>query len=86
MLKSVGGAIEAHASRRFIDAWQRAERGEPLDERYLAFESWQALARLHKTDRAVTNYPPAQSRHRQSIGKWPGLQPCSCGCPNLFES
>jgi predicted transcriptional regulator len=43
---TVGGAIEAEASRRFIDAWHRAERGESFDERHLAFESWDALARV----------------------------------------
>ena len=43
---SVGGAIEDEASRRFVDAWHRAERGETFHERHLAFESWDALARV----------------------------------------
>ena len=43
---SVGGGIEAQASRRFIDAWHRAEHGETFHERHLVFESWDALARL----------------------------------------
>lgn len=43
---TVGGDIEAEASRRFADAWHRAERGEAVDERHLAFESWEALARV----------------------------------------
>src|SRR5207247_1391542 len=43
---SVGGAIEKEATRRFIDAWHRAERGESFQERHLAFESWDALARV----------------------------------------
>jgi predicted transcriptional regulator len=43
---TVGGAMEEEASRRFIDAWHRAERGETLHERHLAFESWDALARV----------------------------------------
>jgi predicted transcriptional regulator len=43
---TVGGAMEEEASRRFVDAWHRAERGETLDERHLAFESWDALARV----------------------------------------
>jgi predicted transcriptional regulator len=42
---TVGGAMETEASRRFVDAWQRAERGETFRERYLAFESWDTLAR-----------------------------------------
>ena len=43
---TVGGAMEQDASRRFIDAWHRAERGEGFSERHLVFESWDALARV----------------------------------------
>jgi predicted transcriptional regulator len=43
---SVGGAMEDEAARRFVDAWHRAERGETFHERRLAFESWDALARV----------------------------------------
>lgn len=43
---TVGGAMEDEASRQFIDAWHRAERGEIFHERRLAFESWDALARV----------------------------------------
>jgi predicted transcriptional regulator len=43
---TVGGAFEDEASRQFIDAWHRAERGETFQERHLAFESWEALARV----------------------------------------
>ena len=43
---TVGGAIEDDASRRFVDAWHRAERGKIFHERHLAFESWDALARV----------------------------------------
>lgn len=43
---TVGGSIEADAARRFIDAWYRAEHGESFRERHLAFESWDALARV----------------------------------------
>jgi len=43
---TVGGAMEEAASRRFIDAWRRAEHGETFQERHLAFESWNALARV----------------------------------------
>jgi predicted transcriptional regulator len=43
---TVGGALEDEASRRFVSAWRRAERGETFRERHLAFESWDALARL----------------------------------------
>ena len=43
---TVGDAPEDEASRRFVDAWHRAERGETFHERHLAFESWDALARV----------------------------------------
>jgi len=43
---TVGGAMEKEASRRFIDAWHRAESGEIFHERHLAFESWDALAHV----------------------------------------
>jgi predicted transcriptional regulator len=43
---TVGGAMEEDASRRFVDAWHRAEHGEDFHERHLAFESWDALARV----------------------------------------
>jgi len=43
---TVGGAMEEEASRRFVDAWHRAEHGETFHERHLAFESWDALARV----------------------------------------
>jgi predicted transcriptional regulator len=43
---TVGGEMEQEASRRFIDAWHRAERGETFHERHLAFESWDTLARV----------------------------------------
>ncbi len=47
---TVGGAMEDDASRQFIDAWHRAERGETFQERHHAFESWKALIRflVHK--------------------------------------
>jgi predicted transcriptional regulator len=43
---TVGGPIDEEATRRFVNAWHRAERGETFHERHLAFESWDALARL----------------------------------------
>ena len=43
---TVGGAMEDDSSRRFVDAWDRAGRGEIFHERHLAFESWDALARV----------------------------------------
>jgi predicted transcriptional regulator len=43
---TVGGAMEDRASSRFVDAWHRAETGESFHERHLAFESWEALARV----------------------------------------
>ena len=36
---SVGGSLEDDAAA-FVDAWDRADRGEAVHERVLAFESW----------------------------------------------
>ena len=43
---TVGGRMEDEASRRFVNAWHRAETGETFHERHLAFESLDALARV----------------------------------------
>ena len=43
---TVGMTMEEETSRRFANAWHRAERGETFHERHLAFESWDALARV----------------------------------------
>lgn len=43
---TVGGDIEAEASRRFVDAWHRAGSGKRFRERHLVFENWDALARV----------------------------------------
>ena len=48
---TVGGAMEQDASSRFADAWRRAESGKKVSERHLAFESWDALARILSTRR-----------------------------------
>jgi predicted transcriptional regulator len=48
---SVGGAIEADASRRFANAWRRAKRGESVRERHLTFENWNTLYRVLSTKR-----------------------------------
>ena len=48
---TVGGGMAEDAANRFIDAWHRAERGETFRERHLAFESWEALARVLTTRR-----------------------------------
>lgn len=42
----VGGAIESEASRRFVDAWHRAEKGKRVRERHLVFENWETLMRV----------------------------------------
>jgi hypothetical protein len=47
MTKSLDIHVDKSAeamARRFIDAWHRAERGEPVDEHHLSFESWEGLA------------------------------------------
>jgi predicted transcriptional regulator len=43
---TVGGSMKEDASRRFVQAWRRAERGESVNERHLEFESWDALTRV----------------------------------------
>lgn len=43
---TVGGDFEEEAAKRFADAWHRAEKGESVSERHLAFESWDALTRV----------------------------------------
>jgi predicted transcriptional regulator len=43
---TVGGDLKEEVSRRAIDAWHRAERGETFHERHLAFENWDTLARV----------------------------------------
>lgn len=43
---TVGGDLKEEVSRRAIDAWHRAERGETFHERHLAFENWETLARV----------------------------------------
>ena len=42
---SVGGGVEDDAAA-FLHAWHRAERGDVVPERVLAFESWEGLARV----------------------------------------
>lgn len=46
----VGGALEDDAIA-FLDAWRRAQRGEQVNERVLAFESWEGLAALMTGER-----------------------------------
>jgi predicted transcriptional regulator len=47
---SVGGSIEDDAAA-FLHAWHRAERGEPVNQRVLAFESWEGLVRVMTGER-----------------------------------
>jgi predicted transcriptional regulator len=46
----VGGSLEDDAAA-FLDAWHRTERGETVNERVLAFESWEGLARVMTGER-----------------------------------
>jgi predicted transcriptional regulator len=43
---TVGGDFKGDMSRRFVDAWRRAERGEVFSEVHLGFEDWETLARV----------------------------------------
>ncbi|WP_112973378.1 MULTISPECIES: hypothetical protein [unclassified Rhizobium] len=40
----VGGSFD-DAAKRFIDAWQRAEAGQPVSEEHLTFVDWEVFAR-----------------------------------------
>jgi predicted transcriptional regulator len=80
---TVGGAMEEEASRRFVDAWHRAERGETFQERHLAFESWEALARVMTGKRMeLLHYV---RRHQvttvRALAKGARLQESPCGRP-----
>jgi predicted transcriptional regulator len=46
----VGGTIEDDAVA-FLEAWHRAERGSAVNERVLAFESWDGLAQVMTGER-----------------------------------
>jgi len=46
----VGGTIEDDAAA-FLDAWRRAEKGESVNDRVLAFESWEGLAQVMTAER-----------------------------------
>jgi predicted transcriptional regulator len=46
----VGGSVENDAAA-FLDAWHRAERGQRVNERVLAFESWEGLASVMTGER-----------------------------------
>ena len=41
----VGGGFDA-LSKRTAEAWHRAERGEPVSENHLTFESWKVLSNV----------------------------------------
>jgi predicted transcriptional regulator len=45
-----GGGVEDDGVA-FLDAWHRGERGEPVNERVLAFESWEGLASVMTGER-----------------------------------
>ncbi len=46
----VGGNLKDDATG-FVNAWRRAERGEQVNERVLAFESWEGLATVMTGER-----------------------------------
>ncbi|MGH7037402.1 MAG: hypothetical protein ACREE1_04630 [Stellaceae bacterium] len=70
----VGGGLEEDAAA-FVDAWHRAERGEPVDETVLAFESWEALAAIltgerYRLLRHVHAHPePSVSALARALGR-----------------
>lgn len=46
----VGGSLNEDAAA-FLSAWHRGARGKKVRERVLAFESWEALARVMTVER-----------------------------------
>lgn len=72
---TVSGAMEEEASRQFIDAWHRAERGETFHERHLAFENWETLARVLSNKRMELlgyvrrNHVPSIRALAQALGR-----------------
>jgi predicted transcriptional regulator len=70
----VGGSLEDDAAA-FLSAWRRAERGETPAERTLAFESWEALAKVLTGERFrllkhVHGHPePSVSALARSLGR-----------------
>ena len=64
---AVGGKFEQKASKQFVAAWHKAERGELVRERHVAFESWDGLARVLTVKRVellrqVKRHPTASIR------------------------
>ena len=46
----VGGSLEDDG-KAFVDAWRRAEKGERVRERTVAFESWELLSKVMTGER-----------------------------------
>ena len=75
----VGGRLEddarAFVDKAFVDAWRRAESGEDVHERTLAFESWDVLAKVLTGERVrllkhVHAHPePSISALARSLGR-----------------
>jgi predicted transcriptional regulator len=74
MKVSVGGSLEDDAAA-FLDAWHRADRGEPVNERVLAFESWEGLTAVMTGERyrllrhVRTHPPPSISALARDLGR-----------------
>lgn len=49
-LKLIVGTARDDAEA-FADAWKRAEQGEPIESRVIAFESWEGLSAIMTGDR-----------------------------------
>jgi len=70
----IGGSIEDDGAA-FVDAWHRAERGEPVHDRILAFESWEGLAQVmtgerYRLLRHLHEHPePSVSALARSLGR-----------------
>ena len=69
-----GGSIEDDGAA-FVDAWRRAERGEEVNEKVIAFESWEGLSSVltgerYRLLRYVHKHPePSVSALARALGR-----------------
>ncbi|MBN9560628.1 MAG: MarR family transcriptional regulator [Alphaproteobacteria bacterium] len=74
-VKVIVGGAEEEDGAAFVRAWERAERGEKVHERVLAFQSWEALSSLltgerYRLLRHLHAHPePSVSALARSLGR-----------------
>ena len=74
-VKIIAGRNAQETASAFLDAWERAERGEVVRERVLSFESWDGLASVmtgerYRLLRHLHNHPePSVSALARALGR-----------------